>query len=194
MAQEKEISKNFFSHDTKTVAKDLLGCLLIHNSSKGLVGGYIVETEAYLGYKDLACHSCRGRTKRNEVMFLGPGLVYVYLIYGLYYCLNFTSDSEDKPEAVLIRALEPVTGIEIMQNNRNRMELKELCNGPGKLAQALGINMELNGTRVGDKITIYRRTNELNYHIVTTTRIGISQAADLPLRFYIKNNQFISKK
>jgi len=127
-------------------------------------------------------------------MFLGPGLVYVYLIYGLYYCLNFTSDSEDKPEAVLIRALEPVTGIEIMQNNRNRMELKELCSGPGKLAQALGIDMELNGTRIGDKITIYMRTNELKNHIVATTRIGISQAADLPLRFYIRNNQFISKK
>ncbi|WP_028308569.1 DNA-3-methyladenine glycosylase [Desulfitibacter alkalitolerans] len=194
MAQEKEITRNFFTNDTKTVAKDLLGCLLIYNSSKGLVGGYIVETEAYLGHNDPACHSCRGRTKRNEVMFLGPGLVYVYLIYGLYYCLNFTTDLKDKPEAVLIRALEPVTGIEIMQHNRNRMELKELCSGPGKLAQALGIDMELNGTRIGDKITIYMRTNELKNHIVATTRIGISQAADLPLRFYIRNNQFISKK
>ena len=189
-----EINKEFFLHDTVTVAKDLLGCLLVHKTPKGLVGGYIVETEAYLGYEDPACHSYRSRTKRNEVMFLGPGLVYVYLIYGLYYCLNFTSDSEDKPEAVLIRALEPVTGIDIMQKNRNKTKLKELCSGPGKLAQALGIGMELNGTRFGDKITIYDRTNELKDHIIATTRIGISQAADLPLRFYIKGNQFISKK
>ena len=195
MSQEKELSKEFFLQDTVTAARDLLGCLLIHKSSEGLLGGYIVETEAYLGHKDLACHSYRGRTKRNEVMFLGAGLVYVYIIYGLYYCLNFTSASEDNPEAVLIRALEPVSGIEIMQKNRNKTKPKELCSGPGKLAQALGVDMELNGTAIGDKITVYERgTNELNNNITATTRIGISQAADLPLRFYIKGNPFISKK
>jgi len=194
MNQEKELSKEFFLQDTVTVARDLLGCLLVHKTPKGLVGGYIVETEAYLGYEDPACHSYRSRTKRNEVMFLGSGLVYVYLIYGLYYCLNFTSDSENKPEAVLIRAIEPVSGIEIMQENRNKTGLKDLCSGPGKLAQALEIDMGLNGTEFGDKITVYKRKNELKDHIVATTRIGISQAADLPLRFYIKDNKFISKK
>ena len=188
------MNKHFFSRDTITTARDLLGCMLIHKSPEGLAGGYIVETEAYLGQEDPACHSYKGKTKRNEVMFLGAGLVYVYLIYGMYYCLNFTSNSGDKPEAVLIRALEPVTGIETMEKNRNKAKLKELCSGPGKLAQALGIDMGINGTEVGDKITVYERTNELENNIIATTRVGISQAADLPLRFYIKDNQFISKK
>lgn len=194
MAKEKEITKSFFARDTATVAEELLGCFLIHNTPKGPIGGHIVETEAYLGYSDPACHSCKGRTKRNEVMFLGSGLVYIYLIYGLYYCLNFTTASKDKPEAVLIRAIEPVTGIEMMQSNRNKTATRDLCSGPGKLAQALAVDEILNGTKVGEKVTITAGIGIFKNQIVRTTRIGISQAADFPLRFYIKNNPFISKK
>ncbi|KUO48860.1 MAG: hypothetical protein APF76_09415 [Desulfitibacter sp. BRH_c19] len=194
MVKEKEITGFFFERDTVTVAEELLGCLLIHNTPKGPIGGYIVETEAYLGYDDPACHSCRGATKRNEVMFLGSGLVYVYLIYGLYYCLNFTTASDDKPEAVLIRAIEPLTGIETMQSNRNRIGEKDLCSGPGKLAQALEVDLKLNGTKVGEKVAIKVGKDILQKQIVKTTRVGLSQAADLPLRFYIRNNPFISKR
>lgn len=192
MAKE-EVGNSFFSKNTVTVAKNLLGCMVIHDSPKGPVGGYIVETEAYLGLDDPACHSVRGKTKRNETMFLGSGLVYIYLIYGLYYCLNFTSDVIEKPEAVLIRAIQPVEGIDLMKINRNKTNPKDLCSGPGKLAQALDIDLRHDGTKIGDKIKVLEGLDIPENNIVKTTRIGITKAADLPLRFYIKDNEFISK-
>lgn len=193
MAQEKKISADFFERDTITVSKDLLGCLLLYKSPWGLVGGYIVETEAYLGYDDPACHSARGKTKRNQTMFMGPGFVYVYLIYGLYHCLNFTTAPIEKPEAVLIRALEPVIGIDIMKKNRQKENLKDLCSGPGKLTQALGVNLDVDGTKVGDKVILKTGFKVTKNEIKATPRIGISQAKDLPWRFIIKDNDFISK-
>jgi DNA-3-methyladenine glycosylase len=194
MSTQKIIKADFFDRETVTVAQELLGCLLVHKTSHGILGGYIVETEAYLGYDDPACHSFRGKTKRNEVMFKGSGFVYIYMIYGLYYCLNFTTNTKDKPEAVLIRALEPVQGIEIMKKNRSKQHKKELCSGPGKLAQALLIDLKVNGTKVGEKINLIEGIKVEKVDIVSTPRIGISQAKDWPLRYYIKNNQYISKK
>ncbi len=192
--QKEKVKKDFFLRDTVTVARELLGSLITYKSHNGLVGGYIVETEAYLGYNDPACHSSRGMTKRNTTMFQGAGLVYVYLIYGIYYCLNFTTADVKEPEAVLIRALEPTIGIEIMSKNRPGKKFKELCNGPGKLTQAMDIDSKVNGLSVGKELCVYKDKKVPYKDILSQPRIGISQAVDLPLRFTIKDCTYVSKK
>ncbi|MDK2985531.1 MAG: DNA-3-methyladenine glycosylase [Clostridia bacterium] len=193
--ERKPFDLSYYENDTEYVAKDLLGCQLIHYTSEGPTGGIIVETEAYLGKDDPACHSARGKTKRNETMFKGPGFSYVYLIYGIHYCYNVTTGPIDRPEAVLIRALEPKIGIELMQRRRNQNNFRNLCSGPGKLTQALGIDLSVDGERVDTgPVRIYPSNLQKKQEIVTTTRIGISVACDWPLRYYIKGNKFISKK
>lgn len=188
------LDMSFFQRDTETVAKDLLGKWLVFNGPYGATGGIIVETEAYLGLRDPACHSARGCTPRNKVMFGPAGKIYIYIIYGIHYCLNVTTASVDKPEAVLFRAIEPKLGIEYMQKQRNKIKLRDLCSGPGKLMQALGINKILNGSSaINGPIGFYQEEFEPDLEIVKTTRIGISQAKDWPLRFYIKGNEYISK-
>lgn len=185
---------SFFERDTILVAKDLLGALLVHYSGKGALGGLIVETEAYLGLDDPACHSARGRTKRNKTMFKGPGFSYVYLVYGIHYCFNITTAKKEKPEAVLIRALKPTLGIDIMKINRNKSDLKSLCSGPGKLTQSLEIDLSSDGTRVDTgPVKVYTGLQN-NFEITITTRVGISSACDWQLRYYIKENDYISRK
>lgn len=191
---ECRLGKQFFARDTEVVAKELLGKWVIYTSSQGVTGGIIVETEAYLGLEDPACHSARGCTARTKVMFGPAGKIYVYLIYGMYYCLNVTTAEPEKPEAVLIRAIEPKLGLELMQKRRNRSKLKELCSGPGKMAQAMGIDKSLNGcSAIDGPIAFYKKQSDYPINIITTTRIGISQAANWPLRYYIKGNKYISK-
>lgn len=181
MADTKEkINKEFFKRDTIKVAKELLGKIIEYKNVKGI----IVETEAY--GQDEASHAFK-QTDRSKLMYESFGKIYVYLVYGNYYCLNFTTE-EDKPGAVLVRAIEPLKGLNLMKKRRNS---DDLTNGPGKLCQAFNITKELNGTNVNDKIKIY--DSKLNFDIVETTRIGISKAQDLKLRFYIKGNKFVSK-
>ncbi|HHU31623.1 MAG TPA: DNA-3-methyladenine glycosylase [Clostridia bacterium] len=188
------LGMSFFERDTALVAKDLLGKWLLFKGPQGITGGIIVETEAYLGFNDPACHSVRGCTPRNKVMFGPAGKIYIYLIYGIHYCLNVTTACIEKPEAVLFRAIEPKIGMEIMKKHRKKTKLKELCSGPGKLVQALGINPNLNGSSAIDgPIGFYYDELNPDFEIVTTTRIGISQAKDWPLRFYIKGSKFISR-
>jgi len=185
---------SFFESDTVLVATELLGKWLLFNGPQGVTGGIIVETEAYLGLDDPSCHSARGCTPRNKVMFGPAGRIYIYLIYGIYYCLNVTTACIEKPEAVLFRAIEPKIGTEIMKKHRKKIKLTELCSGPGKLVQALGIDPNLNGSSAIDgPIGFYDGEVNADFEIVTTTRIGISQAKDWPLRFYIKGNEFISR-
>ncbi|KUK10702.1 MAG: Putative 3-methyladenine DNA glycosylase [Clostridia bacterium 41_269] len=186
---------SFYSRDTITVAKELLGKYMVYNNGREIVAGRVVETEAYLGKEDPACHSARGRDKRNEVMFGPAGYAYIYLIYGIHLCFNVTTGPPHKPEAVLIRALESVLGIEIMRKNRGKDDIFNLCSGPGKLVQAMGFGMELNGTSVVEgPIRFYAKNCKENFDIVTTTRIGISKAADWPLRFYVAQSRFVSKR
>ena len=178
----------FLKEDTIEVAKSLLGCYLVN----GKTVGKIVETEAYLS-NDPASHSSRGKTKRNEKMFGKPGTAYIYLIYGMYNCFNIVTKPEGIGEAVLIRALEPVSGIDLMKKRRNKEKIKDLCSGPGKLVNALGISKEHNGSDLskgGLKIT----NKKSSYKIITTTRIGITKGSDLKYRFYIKDNEFVSRK
>ncbi len=194
------LDKNFFQKNTKHLARDLLGTFLVHKTQEGTTVGKIVETEAYLFKNDPASHAARGKTKRNAPMFEAAGNVYVYFIYGVHYCFNIVSGKEHEGEAVLIRALEPIKGIELMQKRRGPSILpKELCNGPAKLVQAMGINKThnqsslLNGPlALHDKNSFSTGKSKIN--IVRTTRIGINLGAELPLRFYIQNSEFISKK
>jgi DNA-3-methyladenine glycosylase len=185
----------FYAQDTVTVARALLGCLLVHDSADGLTSGRIVETEAYL-MGDEAAHSFRGPTARNAVMFGPAGYAYVYFIYGVHYCVNAVTQAEGVAEAVLIRALEPVDGLAIMAARRRTDTPRQLCSGPGKLSQALAIGAAQNGLPLFDgPLRIEAAQTPVHADdIVTTTRIGITRAAELPLRFYLRDNSHISKR
>jgi DNA-3-methyladenine glycosylase len=203
-----ELSADFYQqHDTLTLSQLLLGCELVHESPAGRTAGIIVETEAYL-WGDPACHAYRRETKRNAAMFGPAGTLYVYLIYGMYYCVNVVSGPVGQGEAVLIRALQPTDGLDLMQERRqlNPKTLlpqnkpgktfaeKDLCNGPGKLVQAMGIRPEHNTSSLSEGPISISTPVVSDFEMVTTTRIGITQGADLPYRFYIRDNAYVSKK
>src|SRR5687767_2045780 len=139
------LPRSFYEQETITVAKQLLGKVLVHKSFGGVTAGKIVETEAYLEQDDPANHAARGQTVRNAAMFGPPGYSYIYLIYGMYSCFNVVTGAEGVGEAVLIRALEPLEGIDVMQQRRSIQDVHKLCNGPGKLVIAMGITKELYG-------------------------------------------------
>jgi DNA-3-methyladenine glycosylase len=168
----------------------LLGKVLVH----GPVAGIIVETEAYLGGEDLAAHSARGLTNRTRIIFGPPGHAYVYLIYGMYECLNLVVEQDGHPGCVLIRALEPVAGIDLMKARRRAEgKLHQLANGPGKLTLAMGITRRDNGADVTRGALVVRHPVVLSeFKIDVTRRIGITQSADLPLRYIIAGNEFVS--
>ncbi|MBO8138395.1 MAG: DNA-3-methyladenine glycosylase [Desulfotomaculum sp.] len=188
------LPREFYNRNTVQVARDLLGCLLVHNSPEGTAGGVIVETEAYTQHGDPACHASRGMTPRNRVMFGSPGHAYVYFTYGMHYCFNAVTNAEGVGDAVLIRALQPLIGVELMQKRRGRERLKDLCSGPAKLVQALGMSKEQNGADLtSGPVRIFPWWDDVN-NVVVTTRIGIREGTELPYRFYIKDNPYISKK
>lgn len=186
----------FFARDTATVARELLGTYLVSFLPEGIVAGRVVETEAYLGESDPACHSARGKTARNAVMFGPAGRVYVYQIYGMHFCFNVTTEGPEVAAAVLLRALEPVAGVEVMQKRRGTLLLSKLCNGPANLVQALGITRALNEESVvTGPVRFYREQGKkAALEIVVTPRVGISQGKEPLLRFYLKGNHFVSKK
>lgn len=188
------LPKGFYEkHDTLTLARLLLGCTLVHQNSEGRTAGVIVETEAYL-QNDPACHAYRKKSVRNAPMFEGAGVTYVYLIYGLHHCINIVSGTAGIGEAVLIRALEPTAGIELMQERRQTTDLRNLCSGPAKLVQAMGITMDFNFLPMDSENFHCLESQSIDYQLVTTTRIGITQGAELPYRFYIGGNRFVSRK
>jgi len=184
------LDRRFYERPTVDVARALLGKVLVH----GRTAGIIVETEAYLGGDDLAAHSARGLTERTRVIFGPPGHAYVYFIYGMYECLNLVAEPDGKPGCVLIRALEPVAGIELMQRRRPAARrLEDLASGPGKLTLALGITRALNGADVTrGPLTVRYPAEAQPFEIQTTPRIGIRECADWPLRFLIRGNPFVS--
>jgi len=186
------LPRRFYARDAVQVARDLLGKVLAHGETAGI----IVETEAYLGGDDLAAHSAAGITPRTQVIFGPPGHAYVYLSYGMHECLNIVAEREGEPGCVLIRALEPVEGIEAMRARRPGIRTdRDLTSGPGRLTKALAITRAHNGADVthGD-LNIRRARHEREFEIEVTPRIGITKCADWPLRFVIRGNKYVSRQ
>ncbi len=191
------VRSEIFRHATEDVARALIGLYLCRESEEGLVSGKIVETEAYLSENDPACHASRGRTRRNAAMFDHPGKAYVYLIYGKYYCFNVVTRPEGTGEAVLIRAVEPAAGIDIMKKRRGLdCETTNLANGPGKLCRAFAIDKIFDGHDLQEK-PLYladSSTTDVHMRIIATPRIGISSAQDKLLRFIVNGSKYLSRR
>lgn len=181
------ITRQFFDRSVHEVAPALVGATMLVDG----VGGVIVEVEAY-HHTDPAAHSYGGKTERNAVMFGPPGFVYVYRSYGIHWCVNFVCEREGSASAVLIRALEPTEGIATMRRRRGVNDVRQLCSGPGKLCQALGITHSHNGKAL-DRPPFALRAPAVPIEIVTGPRIGITKAADLPWRYGLAGSKFLSK-
>ncbi len=186
------LSREFFARATEKVARDLLGAVLVRRVGDTVLAGRIVETEAYLAENDAASHSFRGRTRRNEAMFGEAGTLYVYRIYGIHFCANIVTEEAERGAAVLLRALEPLAGIEWMQKQRGTNALQALCSGPGKLAQALAFSPSENGTSFLQQ-DLFLLPAETQPEVDVSARVGISKAVDLPLRFFVAGNRFVSR-
>jgi DNA-3-methyladenine glycosylase len=189
------LPRAFYNRDTELVSRELLGAVLEVHSPDGIASGRIVETEAYLGEHDLACHAAAGRTSRTENLYGPPGMAYVYFIYGMYWCFNAVTRAEGEPSAVLVRAIEPVEGVALMRRRRPKARRDfDLTNGPGKLCLALGIGREHNGASLDQPPILIRRGEPVSdKEVVVTPRIGITLSADWPLRYFVKDNPFVSK-
>lgn len=202
--KQAKLAETFYTLPTLDLARQLLGKMLVTVSTDNVVtAGIIVETEGYIAENDPACHAFTGITKRNAVMWGRAGHAYIYFTYGNHWMINVVSEGEGVAAAVLIRALQPVAGLELMRNRRNLASLKglnhdrNLTNGPGKLCKALGVDGSLNGTDLQSNhlfIAIAPSAFELEpFEVVETTRIGISRATEFPWRYYVKGNRFVSK-
>ncbi|MBS5938449.1 DNA-3-methyladenine glycosylase [Clostridium sp.] len=201
------IEKDFYQRDALTVAKEILGDYLVREVDGRRIKSIIVETESYIGASDKACHAYNyKRTERTKPLFEEGGIAYVYFIYGLYHCLNIVTNIKDEPEAVLIRAVEPIDNLDYLSNVRfnksydelTKSQKKNLTNGPSKLCTALNITKKENYMEFYKEGSLYIESNpNKNFEIVETTRIGIDyaeEAKDFPWRFYIKDNMYVSKK
>jgi DNA-3-methyladenine glycosylase len=185
------LPRRFYERETVVVARDLLGQVLVH----GPTAGVIVETEAYLGGDDLASHSAAGITERTRVIFGPGGHAYVYLSYGIHDCMNIVAQPAGTPGCVLIRALEPIAGLDVMRSRRPAARSdRDLASGPGKLTRALGITRKHTGVDMtcGD-LVVLARPGAPPFEIDVTPRIGITKCADLPLRFFIRGNRFVGR-
>jgi DNA-3-methyladenine glycosylase len=179
--------------DTTVLARFLLGTILVHDLPEGRVAGRIVETEAYLPGVDPASHAFRGPTRRNRSMYLARGFAYVYFIYGMQYCLNVSSEKKGVGAAVLIRAVEPLEGLAIMRARRGVERERDLARGPGRLTQAFGIGPEQDGVDLCDGGPLRLAAGNVDdADVATSVRIGLTKAATLPLRFYVRGSAFVS--
>lgn len=185
----------FYARDTELVARELLGCVLECRTRDGLASGRIVETEAYLGEHDPACHAAAGRTPRTDPLYGPPGTAYVYFIYGSHWCFNTVTRPAGLPSAVLIRALVPLDGLELMRSRRPAARRDEdMANGPGKLCVALGVGLRHNRLRLQRAPLLIREGQRVpDAGVVVTPRIGIREAADWPLRWCVQGSPHVSR-
>jgi DNA-3-methyladenine glycosylase len=196
-------AREFFARDTLAVARDLLGMRLVRLLDGQRLSGTIVECEAYVGQDDTACHASRGRTRRNEVMFGPPGHAYVYFTYGMHWMLNVVTEVEGFPAAVLLRAIQPLEGIEMMRALRNAQDRpragRSLTGGPARLTQALAIDKTLNGADLvaGDRLWLEQDTGMPDGSVGRGPRIGVQYAAEkdrlAPWRFWVRDNPYVSR-
>lgn len=199
MTTVKKLTRTFYDRDSLIVAKDLLGKILVHESPQGTTSGKIVEAEAYRGLLDKAAHSYHGvPTARTRIMFGPGGHAYIYLIYGMYYCLNIVTGAAGIPQAVLLRALEPLAGIDLMQERRKSAKIINLCSGPGKLCQAMGITKEHYGADLlGSRLYLTEGEQMEECRIAATPRVNIDyaeEAVPYPWRFIVKGSRYLSVK
>ena len=189
------LPRSFYDRPAERVARELLGKVIVRELDGVVLAGRIVETEAYLGEDDEAAHSFAGLTERTRVIFGPPGHAYVYFSYGMHHCLNLVAEAEGRAGCVLIRALEPVEGLERMFERRPRArQLRDLCSGPGKLTQALGITLGQYGADVTrGALTVREPLGIQSFRVKETVRVGITRSADRPLRFCMEGNECVSR-
>jgi DNA-3-methyladenine glycosylase len=192
------LPRRFYDRDTLTVAADLIGKVLVHRNASGVTAGAIVETEAYIGESDPACHAAPGPTTRNAPLYGPPGVAYVYLNYGMHYLVNAVTEAEGCPAAVLIRALEPLEGVEAMQKRRGgrgaTLEVSSLCRGPGNLTKALGISLVQNRLRLTEPPLSIEDWGVSAGEVAWGPRIGIRVGTDRPWRCYVAGHPCVSGK
>jgi DNA-3-methyladenine glycosylase len=188
-------ARDFYDRDTSVVARDLLGAVIECRSDQGVTSARIVETEAYIGPDDPACHAAAGLTPRTKYLFGPPGISYVYLIYGMYWCFNAVTREEGHGSAVLVRAASPLEGEPLMQQRRGSLRSRhDLTNGPGKLCLALGITGDHNGRPLDEPpLRLLAGERVPDRDVVVTPRIGITRAAEWPLRYFVRDDPFVSK-
>lgn len=188
-----KLDRDFYLQPTLEVARALIGKEFVRKYRRQTLSGRIVEAEAYVGESDPACHACRGKTRRNSVMYERGGLTYVYFVYGMYNMLNFVTEPESRPAAVLIRALEPLEGIKLMQRRRGRSGITDLTSGPGKVCQALGIDVSHSGRDLTDNSWFVLDGGVPPKNIGVSPRIGIRDGIDKLWRFYDADSRFVSR-
>ena len=190
--KHKKLQRSFYNRPTLEVAPEILGKYIVYHAPAGRLEARIVEVEGYIGRNDPACHAANGKTKRNEVMFGLPGFTYIYFIYGMYYCLNFVTEPEGTPAALLLRAAEPVSGAEIMQKNSPKKNPLDLLSGPGKFCRSFGLTGKQNGLDLtGDVIYLEDRFTTVA-NIQRSRRIGIKNGTDRLWRYYDGDSEGLS--
>jgi DNA-3-methyladenine glycosylase len=196
VARARKLPRAFFNRPTLQVAEDVLGMVLVHRTPEGIMSGRIVEVEAYIGEDDPACHAAPGPTRRNQPLYGPPGFSYVYLNYGMHYLTNLVTEAEGSPAAVLVRALEPLDGIDLMRRRRTRtgetMADADLCRGPGNLSRALGITLDQNWLDLqGDELYVENRGRR-RQDVVWTPRIGIAVGTEQLWRCHVRESRAVS--
>lgn len=189
------VPASFYARETELVAREMLGMVLQCTTNDGAASGIIVETEAYLGEHDAACHAVAGQTARTAPLYGAPGIAYVYFIYGMYWCFNAVTRAAGLPSAVLVRAVEPLEGIPLMRDRRPKVKRdRDLTNGPGKLCLALGIDGTMNRLPLQrGRLVVRDCISYDDASVAVTPRIGITRAADWPLRWIVRDNEYVSK-
>lgn len=190
----KPLPQSFYNRPTLEVARELLGCELWVRQGRTVLGGRLVEVEAYIGEEDPSCHAHRGRTRRTETMYGPAGMAFVYFTYGNHWMMNFVTEREDFPAAVLIRGIEPLSGIALLRRRRRVARDYDMTNGPGKLTAAFGITGRDNGISLrGPRLVVQRGSTVTEERIVTSGRIGVGEGHERPWRFFCENNPWVSK-
>lgn len=193
MSADDVLPREFYDRDVRIVARELLGKMIVRRSRAGLCVGRIVETEAYLAEGDSACHAFKGKTKKNATMFGKPGLAYVYPIHARY-CMNAVTESAGRACAVLIRAVEPLAGIEIMRQRRGLDKTVDLCRGPARLCEAFEVGRSLDGWDITrrERLWLAEPSDLADFEIACSPRIGVTSANEAQLRYFIKGSAFVS--